>query len=90
MVPMSVLNFNGNVTLAISINCMQMHRSYQALAKKCALAHTYEPVTDLDVFPDLEEVEEYPEEGDDEAGDHHEEEPVVVSQPEGDQAREPG
>jgi hypothetical protein len=70
-----------------------MHGSYQALcdvAKKCASDHTYEPVADLDVFPDLEEVEEYPEECDDEAGDHHEEEPVVVSQPEGDQAREPG
>jgi hypothetical protein len=47
-------------------------------------------VADLDVFPDLEEVEEDPEEGDDEAGDHHEEEPVVVSQSEGDQTREPG
>jgi hypothetical protein len=67
---------------------MQMRGSYQALCdvdKK-----TYAPLANLDVFPDLEEVEEYPEEGDDEAGDHHEEEPVIVSQPGGAQAREPG
>ncbi len=87
MEPISVL-YVGNVTFALSINCMQMYGSYQALCdvdKK-----TYAPLANLDVFPDLEEVEEYPEEGDDEAGHHHEEEPVVVSQPEWDQTREPG
>ncbi len=65
-----------------------MHGSYTKLYATL-IKKTYAPLADLDVFPDLEEVEEYPEEGDDEAGDHHEEEPVVVSQPEGDQAREP-
>ncbi len=89
----TVAYFNFKVTLAISINYTQMQWSYQALCDvdmKCAPDYEYEPVADLDMFPDLEEVEEYPEEGDDEAGHHHEEEPVVVSQSEGDQAREPG
>ena len=45
-------------------------------------------MADLDVLPDLEEVEEDPEEGDDEAGHHHEQEPVVVSQPKGSRTRE--
>ena len=33
----------------------------------------------LDEVSDLEQVEEGPEDGDDEAGDHHEEEPVIVT-----------
>ena len=38
---------------------------------------------DLDVVPDPEQVEEGPEDGHNEAGHHHEEEPVIVADAEG-------
>jgi hypothetical protein len=44
---------------------------------------------DLDVLPDLEEVEEDPEERDYEAGHNHEQEPMVVTQTKGNRSRKP-
>ena len=53
-------------------------RTFRNLSKLFDKKETYS-----DEISDLEEIEEGPEEGDEEAGDDHEEEPVVVAEAKG-------